>query len=104
MLKVGIVGCGMIGREHAKRLQYKIRGCEVTAVCDVFEDSAKNTAALIGDVKVYTNYEELVADPEVDAIVVTTPGQFHKGPILAAIKAGKPVFSEKPLIKLASER
>ena len=35
-LRVGIIGCGMIGKEHAKRLQYKIQGVTVTAVCDVF--------------------------------------------------------------------
>ena len=88
MLKVGIVGCGMIGKEHAKRLQYKIRGCEVVAVCDVFEASARETAAMIGGVKVFTDADALISDPDVDAVVVTTPGQFHKGPILSAIKAG----------------
>ena len=40
-MKVGIVGCGMIGKEHAKRIQYKIMGAEVVAVCDVFEAGAK---------------------------------------------------------------
>ena len=103
MLKVGIVGCGMIGKEHAKRLQYKIRGCEVVAVCDVFEASARETAAMIGGVKVFTDADALISDPDVDAVVVTTPGQFHKGPILSAIKAGKPVFSEKPLTTTATD-
>ena len=103
MLKVGIVGCGMIGKEHAKRLQYKIRGCEVVAVCDVFEASARETAAMIGGVKVFTDADALISDPDVDAVVVTTPGQFHKGPILSAIKAGKPVFSEKPLTTTAAD-
>ena len=103
MLKVGLVGCGMIGREHAKRLQYKIRGCEVVAVCDVMEDSANAVAQTIGVKKVYTDANALIADPDVEAVVVTTPGQFHKGPVLAAINAGKPVFSEKPLATTAAD-
>ena len=50
MLKVGIVGCGMIGKEHAKRIQYKIMGAEVVAVCDVFEAGAKAASDLISPV------------------------------------------------------
>ena len=103
MLKVGIVGCGMIGKEHAKRIQYKIMGAEVVAVCDVFEAGAKAASDLIGGVKIYTDADALIADPEVDAVVVTTPGNFHKNPILSAIKAGKPVFTEKPLTTTAAD-
>lgn len=102
-LRVGIVGCGMIGKEHAKRLQYKIQGVTVVAVCDVFEAGAKAASDLIGGVKVYTDANALINDPEVDAVVVTTPGNFHKDAILAAIAAGKPVFTEKPLTTTAAE-
>ena len=63
MLRVGIVGCGMIGKEHAKRIQYKIQGAEVVAVCDVFEAGAKAASDLIGGVKIYTDADALVADP-----------------------------------------
>lgn len=103
MLKVGIVGCGMIGKEHAKRLQYKIQGCEVVAVCDVFEEGAKQASELVGGVKVYTDAAALIQDPEVDAVVVTTPGQFHKEPVLEAIRNKKPVFTEKPLTTTAAD-
>jgi myo-inositol 2-dehydrogenase/D-chiro-inositol 1-dehydrogenase len=103
MLRVGIVGCGMIGKEHAKRIQYKIQGAEVVAVCDVFEEGAKKASELIGGVKIYTDFNDLVNDADVDAVVVTTPGQFHKDPVIAAIKAGKPVFTEKPLTNTAAE-
>ncbi|WP_411336238.1 Gfo/Idh/MocA family protein [Ruminococcus gauvreauii] len=102
-LRVGIIGCGMIGKEHAKRLQYKIQGVTVTAVCDVFEEGAKAASELVGGVRVYTDAAELINDPEVDAVVVTTPGNYHKDSILKAIAAGKPVFTEKPLTTTAAE-
>ena len=88
----------MIGREHIERIQNRIRGAQVVAVCDVFEEGAKKGAEIAGaGTKVYTDFNEAINDPDVNAVVVTTPGQFHKGPVLAAIKAGKPVFCEKPL-------
>ena len=81
-----------------------IRNAKVVAVCDVFEEGAKKGAEIAGaGTKVYTDFNEAINDPDVNAVVVTTPGQFHKGPVLAAIKAGKPVFSEKPLANTAAD-
>ena len=97
-LNIALIGCGMIGREHIERIQNRIRNAKVVAVCDVFEEGAKKGAEIAGaGTKVYTDFNEAINDPDVNAVVVTTPGQFHKGPVLAAIKAGKPVFCEKPL-------
>ena len=53
--------------------------------------------------KVYTDFHAAINDPDVNAVVVTTPGAFHKDPVIAAIKAGKPVFSEKPLANTAAD-
>lgn len=100
MLRVGVVGCGAIGKEHIKRLNNKIQGVTVVAVSDVFEEGAKAAAALC-DGKVYTDANALIADPEVDAIVCTSPGFAHAETVLAAIAAGKPVFCEKPLATTA---
>lgn len=103
-LKIGVVGCGAIGREHIKRLQHKLQGSRVVAVCDVFEEGAKKAAALAGEgTKVFTDATALVNDADVDAIVVTTPGFAHKDVVLAAVKAGKPVFCEKPLCTTAAD-
>ena len=99
-----LIGCGMIGREHIERIQNRIRNARIVAVCDVFEEGAKKGAEIAGaGTKVYTDFNEAINDPDVNAVVVTTPGQFHKGPVLAAIKAGKPVFSEKPLANTAAD-
>ena len=104
-LNIALIGCGMIGREHIERIQNRIRNARIVAVCDVFEEGAKKGAEIAGaGTKVYTDFNEAINDPDVNAVVVTTPGQFHKGPVLAAIKAGKPVFSEKPLANTAARR
>ena len=103
-LNIALIGCGMIGREHIERIQNRIRNARIVAVCDVFEEGAKKGAEIAGaGTKVYTDFNEAINDPDVNAVVVTTPGQFHKGPVLAAIKAGKPVFSEKPLAHTAAD-
>ena len=103
-LNIALIGCGMIGREHIERIQNRIRNAKVVAVCDVFEEGAKKGAEIAGaGTKIYTDFNEAINDPDVNAVVVTTPGQFHKGPVLAAIKAGKPVFSEKPLANTAAD-
>ena len=103
-LNICLVGCGMIGREHIERIQNRIRGAKVVAVCDVFEEGVKKGAEIAGPgTKIYTDFKEAIADPDVNAVVVTTPGQFHKDPALAAIQAGKPVFCEKPLANSAAD-
>ncbi len=103
-LNICVVGCGMIGKEHIERIQNRIRGAKVVAVCDVFAEGAKKGAEIAGTgTKIYSDFNEAIADPEVTAVMVTTPGQFHKDPVIAAIKAGKPVFSEKPLANTATD-
>ena len=74
-LNIAVVGCGMIGREHIERIQNRIRGAQVVAVCDVFEEGAKKGAEIAGaGVKVYTDFHAAINDPDVNAVVVTTPG------------------------------
>lgn len=103
-LKICVVGCGMIGREHIERIQNRIKNATVVAVCDVFEEGAKKGAEIAGEgTKIYTDFNAAINDPDVNAVVVTTPGAFHKDPVIAAIKAGKPVFSEKPLANTAAD-
>ncbi|MGM9629745.1 Gfo/Idh/MocA family protein [Butyricicoccus sp.] len=102
-LKIGVIGCGAIGKEHIKRLQYKLQGCTVVAVSDVMEAGAQAAAELAGGVKYYTDIPSIVNDPEVDALVVCSPGFAHKEAVLAAIAAGKPVFTEKPLATTAAD-
>ena len=100
-LNIGVIGVGMIGREHINRLANKLVGAKVLAVSDVNTKQAEAVAAKLQGAKVYPTGEALIAAPEVQAVVVTSSGPTHETYVLAAVKAGKPVFCEKPLATTA---
>lgn len=95
-LKIGIVGTGAIGRTHIERINNKLSGGKVVACADQNADFCKSVAEKYG-LKAFETGEEMIASPEVEAVIVTTLDPFHAEYVLAAIAAGKPVFCEKPL-------
>ena len=97
MLRVGVIGTGMIGQDHIRRITTVLSGARVTAVTDVDVDTAKKVAEGLPGAVLHTTGEELIADPAVDAVVVCSWGPTHEQYVLASIAAGKPVFCEKPL-------
>ncbi|MGI6546587.1 MAG: Gfo/Idh/MocA family protein [Fastidiosipilaceae bacterium] len=96
ILKIGLIGTGAIGRTHFKRINQKLQGGKVIAVSDVNKEFGRSIAEQL-DCAFYETGEELINAPEIDAVVVTTSDQYHEQFVMAAIKAGKPVFCEKPL-------
>ena len=98
-IKCGVIGCGWIGT--LKHISYiaKTEGVEVAALCDVnteaMEKAIKDFG--LGNVKCYTDYRELCADPDVQSVHVCTPNGLHHDMVMEAIKNGKDVFCEKPL-------
>ncbi|NVO29458.1 Gfo/Idh/MocA family oxidoreductase [Donghicola sp. C2-DW-16] len=101
-LKIGVIGTGMIGRDHTRRLQQVLAGAKVVALSDVNMDSARSVQAdLCPDAQVFATGQELIASPDVDAVLVCSWGATHEEYVLAAIAAGKPCFCEKPLATTA---
>jgi myo-inositol 2-dehydrogenase/D-chiro-inositol 1-dehydrogenase len=94
---VGVIGTGMIGQDHIRRISRVITGGTVVAVNDVDADRAGQAAAGVPGATVHATAADLVADPAVDAVLVASWGDAHEAQVLAAIEAGKPVFCEKPL-------
>jgi myo-inositol 2-dehydrogenase / D-chiro-inositol 1-dehydrogenase len=96
-VNVGVIGVGMIGQDHIRRLTHVLSGARVAAVTDVDLDRAKSVAAGLPDARVHETGQDLIGDDGVDAVVVASWGPTHEEYVLACIAAGKQVFCEKPL-------
>ncbi|WP_168878970.1 Gfo/Idh/MocA family protein [Rhizobium sp. P28RR-XV] len=102
-LKIGVIGTGAIGQEHIERLHNRLVGSTVVAVNDINKTQAEAVAkSLTPAARVFDSAQELIADPDVDAVVVASWGPTHDEFVLASIAAGKPVFCEKPLATTAA--
>jgi len=96
-VRVGVIGVGMIGQDHIRRITEVLSGGAVVAVADVDKARAESAAARLPGATVHATGKDLVAADDVDAVLVTSWGPTHEEHVLAAIEAGKPVFCEKPL-------
>lgn len=101
-LRVGIIGMGYIGESHIEAVR-RIGLCELKAVADSNTTLAKAKAETYGIDKVYAGIEELIKDPEIDAIHNCTPNFLHAEINRKIIEAGKHLLSEKPLCKTYEE-
>lgn len=96
-IKIGSIGLGRLGYEHAKNIAALVPGAELAAICDVDEAQVKKVAAEFNVPHTYTDVAELVKNPELDAICVVSPSMYHADHIRLALDAGKHVFCDKPL-------
>lgn len=101
-VRIGVIGTGAIGRDHARRIQQVLAGGEITALSDVNRASAEAVRAEIAPkAAVFATGGDLIASGSVDAVLVTSWGATHEEYVLATIAAGKPCFCEKPLATAA---
>jgi myo-inositol 2-dehydrogenase/D-chiro-inositol 1-dehydrogenase len=101
-VRVGVIGVGMIGQDHIRRITQVLTGGSITAVNDVDAARAGQVAAGLPSVGLqrattHATAQDLIADDNVDAVLVASWGLAHEEQVVAAIGAGKPVFCEKPL-------
>jgi myo-inositol 2-dehydrogenase/D-chiro-inositol 1-dehydrogenase len=96
-IRIGSVGLGRLGYEHAVNIATKIPQSQLLAICDIDAVRVGTVADELGVQYRYTNFEEMCQNPELDAIVIVSPSALHPEQIAMALSYGKHVFSDKPL-------
>ena len=97
LLNIGILGCGPISQAAHFESANKAKNVALHAICDVADDLRERIAAMHAPQKTYRDYDAMLADPDIDAIIVATADAFHVAAARAALAAGKRVLCEKPL-------
>jgi myo-inositol 2-dehydrogenase/D-chiro-inositol 1-dehydrogenase len=95
-LRIAVLGVGMMGAFHVDALSKRVRGARVVVVNDFFAEKAAEIAGSVG-ARVVDDPFEAIADPEVDAVLIATPGDAHEAQVNACLDRGVPVLCEKPL-------
>ena len=95
-LKVGIIGLGRLGKVYVRDLAARIPETTVVAVADIDRPLADRISEEFNVPRAYGSAEDLIADPNVDAVVIVTPTHAHRENVVAAARSKKPTFCEKP--------
>ncbi len=95
-IHVGIAGLGRLGRRHATMLARQVPGAMLVAACSPVADEQAWARDSLGVSHVFADYDTMLAHPGLDAVFLVTPTALHADQIIAALRAGKHVFSEKP--------
>lgn len=96
-LNIGIIGAGRIGKVHMESITYNVPTARVLGITDVFKDALPGLAEKYGIPKIYNDYKEMLADEEIDAVLVCSSTDTHADISIEAAQAGKHVFCEKPV-------
>ena len=96
-LRIGVLGAGQIAQAAHFESCTKARNAELSAICDVAEDLRERMAIVHGAGKTFADYDAMLADPDIDAVIIATADAFHVPASLRALEAGKHVLCEKPV-------
>ncbi len=108
-IQIGQIGCGRIARDHDMAETLKYDKARFIAVCDLDSNRLKDGKELVEkhyaqktgnanymDVKMYGDYHEMLLNPDIDAVIISTPDHWHSQPAMEAALAGKHVYLQKP--------
>ncbi|TIU77389.1 MAG: Gfo/Idh/MocA family oxidoreductase, partial [Mesorhizobium sp.] len=96
-LRVGVLGCGPIAQFAHLESCVKARNADLYAICDAAPDLLARMGATYEPEKMYGDYDEMLADPQLEAVIVATSDAYHVPMSIKALKAGKHVLCEKPI-------
>ncbi|MCD6431686.1 Gfo/Idh/MocA family oxidoreductase, partial [Candidatus Bathyarchaeota archaeon] len=100
-INLGLIGLGFIGKVHLKNCM-KLKSARVVAVADVSK-RALRFAQRMGVKKLFTDYHELLKQPDIDAVLISLPTFLHAPCAISAAEEGKHIFLEKPLARNTKE-
>ncbi len=98
-IRVALIGCGIISENHIGAYREHTDRARIVVCCDLDRDKASARAALVGDARVVTRFEDVLTDAEVDAVEICTPHHLHLDAVISAAKAGKHILCQKPLAR-----
>ena len=96
-VKIGIVGLGRLGKRHAQNLRYKVVGSVLTAACSIVPEELAWAEKELGISETYTDYDEMLAKADLDAVFLVTSSSMHAAQSIKALEKGLHVFTEKPM-------
>ncbi|WP_324762491.1 Gfo/Idh/MocA family oxidoreductase [Sinorhizobium meliloti] len=96
-LRVGVLGAGQIAQAAHFEACTKAVNADLHAICDVADDLRERMAITHGAAKTYDDYDRMLADPDIEAVIIATADAFHVPASLRALEAGKHVLCEKPV-------
>lgn len=102
-LNIGLIGAGRMGKVFAHTLAFTVPEVNLAAVADLDESTARETAARYHIPAFFTDYRKMLALPDLQAVVITTPTSAHLECVQAAAEAGKHIFCEKPLAQTLTD-
>lgn len=98
-----LIGCGRAGMIHARNYKNKLENAKIVACVDAVEEAAKAAAEELGISKWFVDYHDILADDEINAVIVVAPTNLHKQIVVDCAAAGKHIFCEKPLAMTVEE-
>src|SRR5258707_266123 len=101
-LRIGVIGLGWFGEIHAETIA-GVPSLELAALCNRTQDRLAAMGEKFGVKKLYRDYNDMLADPDIDAVSICTMWDQHTEPAIAALKAGKHVFLEKPMASTVAD-
>jgi predicted dehydrogenase len=102
-IRIATIGMGIIGFVDTETA-LKVPGVELIAVADLYEGRRVHAKEVFGDrISAHVDYREILARPDVDAVLICVPDHWHCRMSIDAMKAGKAVYCEKPMVRLVSE-